>query len=138
MQPKKNPWEENEKTYLFDNPLNLYAFVIVNQLSKQLNFDYKEIERIYYNYYCRDQFALEHTDSKNDDHISIIYNFHTTDGGTVINGKKYQDQASQAKIFKSKWLHSSWPCVKDKGRVSLNIKLREYNDNIKITNIKTS
>ena len=112
------------ETDIFNNPLNLYAFVIVNQLSKKLNFDYQEIERVYYNYYCRDQFAVEHTDSKFDDHISIIYNFHTTDGGTIILGKKYQDRASQAKIFKSNWLHSSWACEKDKGRVSLNIKLK--------------
>ena len=53
--------------------------------------------------------------------ISILYNFHTTDGGTSILGVKYDDVASQAKIFKSEWLHSSYPTVKDKGRVSLNI-----------------
>ena len=40
----------------------------------------------------------------------------------IIQGEKYPDKIGQAKIFKSKWWHRSWPCVKDKGRVSLNIK----------------
>ncbi len=114
---------EKETIHPFDNPLNLYAFVIANQISKTLNFKYKEIERINYNYYCRDQFATGHTDCENNNRISILYNFHSTDGGTEILGKKYLDIASQAKIFKSSWLHNSWPTVKDKGRVNLNIKL---------------
>ena len=106
---------------LFDDPLNIYAFVIVNQISKRLKFEYKRIFRVGYNYYCRNQCATDHTDSKHNNFISILYNFHTTDGGTSILGIKYDDVASQAKIFKSEWLHSSYPTVKDKGRVSLNI-----------------
>ena len=114
---------EDEKIHPFDNPLNLYAFVIANQISKILNFKYKEIERINYNYYCREQFATSHRDCENDNRVSILYNFHSTDGGTEILGKKYPDIAGQAKVFKSSWLHNSWPIVKDKGRVNLNIKL---------------
>ena len=118
------PAKEEDEKFSIENPVNVYAFVIVNQLSKILGFDYKEIQRIYYNYYCQNQFATEHIDSEKEDEISILYNLHTTDGGTIILGQKYQDKASQAKIFKSKWLHSSYSTVKDKGRVSLNIKFK--------------
>jgi hypothetical protein len=111
----------NFQENLFDDPLNIYAFVIVNQISKRLKFKYKNIFRVGYNYYCRNQCATDHRDSKCNNFISIVYNFHTTDGGTIILGKKYDDVVSQAKIFKSEWLHSSYSTVKDKGRVSLNI-----------------
>ena len=110
--------------FSFDNPLNVYAFVIINQLSKNLGFEYEKITRVGYNYYCRDQHATDHTDSFTKDEISIVYNPHTTDGGTKILDKKYPDIAAQAKIFKSIWLHSSWSTVKDKSRVSLNIKIK--------------
>ena len=77
-----------------------------------------------YNYYCLNQQAADHTDSLEENEMSIIYNPHTTDGGTKILDKEYPDVASQAKIFKSTWLHSSLSTVKDKARVSLNIKFR--------------
>tara|TARA_R100000329_G_scaffold16942_1_gene17204 strand:+ start:46 stop:612 length:567 start_codon:yes stop_codon:yes gene_type:complete len=106
----------------YNEPLSIYCFIIMNQLSKRLDFDYKKITRIIYNYYCRDQFCTEHVDGNTDNEFSIVYNLSTTDGGTIIQGQKYSDKSSQAKIFKSKWLHSSWPIDKDKGRVTLNIK----------------
>jgi hypothetical protein len=106
----------------FDEPFSLYSEIIVNQLSKQLKFEYKKITRIMYNYYCREQCATEHQDGTDDNEFSLVYNITTTDGGTIIQGEKYPDKGGQAKIFKSKWWHSSWPCDKDKGRVSLNIK----------------
>lgn len=118
-----NTKKENEDYSCFLNKfLNIYAFVIINQISKRLNFEYKKILRVTYNYYCREQFATEHTDSENKNEFSIVYNPHTTDGGTIILGKKYQDISGQAKIFNSNWLHSSYPVVQEKGRVSLNIK----------------
>ena len=115
--------EEGEREQIeFDEPFSLYAEIILNQLSKQLKFEYKKITRIIYNYYCRNQFATEHQDGTEDNEFSLVYNITTTDGGTIIQGEKYPDKIGQAKIFKSKWWHRSWPCVKDKGRVSLNIK----------------
>ena len=111
-----------EEKIEFNEPFSLYSEIILNQLSKQLKFEYKEITRIMYNYYCRDQFATEHQDGTEDNEFSLVYNITTTDGGTIIQGEKYPDKIGQAKIFKSKWWHSSWPCDKDKGRVTLNIK----------------
>ena len=118
--------EKNEEnnTHIFNSPLTTYGFVVTNQICKTLGFTYKKITRIAYNYYCRDQFAMEHTDSEENDEVSIIYNPFTTDGGSIILGEKYQDIACQAKVFKSNWLHSSWPTVKDKARVSLNIVIK--------------
>ena len=118
------PKNRDNNAHIFSCPLTTYGFVITNQIAKSLGFTYKEIIRITYNYYCRDQFAQEHKDSENDNDISIIYNPFTTDGGTVILGEKYQDIASQAKVFRSNWLHNSWSTVKDKARVSLNIVIK--------------
>ena len=112
--------EEQEIPY--NEPLSIYSFVVLNQLSKQLNFSYKSLTRIIYNYYCRNQLTTEHVDGNADNEFSIVYNLSTTDGGTIIKGQKYPDKGGQAKLFKSKWLHSSWPIDKDKGRVTLNIK----------------
>lgn len=106
----------------YNEPFSLYAMIIVNQLSKLLKFEYKKITRIIYNYYCQNQSSTEHVDGDYDNEFSVIYNPTTTDGGTIILGEKYPDVVSQAKIFKSKWLHSSWPIDKDKARVSINIK----------------
>jgi len=118
------PKNESNNFGVLNCPLTMYGFVITNQICKNLEFTYSKIIRIAYNYYCRHQFAGEHTDSKEDNTISIIYNPITTDGGTIILGQKYQDIGSQAKVFNSKWLHSSYSTDKDKARVSLNIVLK--------------
>ena len=119
-----NTYGDEDKEFSFNDPLNVYAFVIVNQLSKNLGFKYEKIDRVNYNYYCQNQHATDHTDSSEKNEISIVYNPHTTDGGTKILDKKYPDIGGQAKIFKSNWLHSSYSTIKDKGRVSLNIKFK--------------
>lgn len=106
-----------------DDPLNLYTLVIANQISERCGFDYKKIYRTNWNYYCKNQKATPHIDDPKENLISIIYNLHTTDGGTIILDKEYKDVASQAKIFKSNWEHSSSSVTKDKGRVSVNILL---------------
>tara|TARA_R100001530_G_C4314651_1_gene153998 strand:- start:99 stop:650 length:552 start_codon:yes stop_codon:yes gene_type:complete len=114
---------ENHQNFLND-PLNLYALVIVNQISRKLNFEWDKITRVNWNYYCKDQAATSHGDAFGDEYFSILYNPHTTDGGTVILDKPYKDTASQAKFFKSSWLHHSLPPIKDKGRVALNIVIK--------------
>jgi hypothetical protein len=115
----------NLNTDPFD-PLFLWARIITAIATEKINAsNFKRITRIHYNYYYKDQEGTGHIDNKNDNYISILYNLHTTDGGTEILNKFYSDKIGQAKVFKSNWYHKGI-CVKnDKARSSLNIVL-EY------------
>jgi hypothetical protein len=105
------------------NILNLYTFIICNKLTEILKFNYRSILRVHWNYYLTGQEGRGHVDQEEDNFISILYNPHTTDGGTEILNKTYMDKLGQAKIFKSNWLHRGIATKKDKSRVSLNIVL---------------
>jgi len=105
------------------NILNLYTFIICNKLTEVLKFNYKSISRVHWNYYLTGQEGKGHVDNDRDNFISVLYNPHTTDGGTEILNKIYTDKMGQAKIFKSNWLHRGIATKTDKSRVSLNIIL---------------
>jgi hypothetical protein len=106
-----------------NNILNLYTFIICNKLMDVLKFKYKSISRVLWNYYLVGQEGKRHMDDKRNNFISIVYNPHTTDGGTEILNKVYTDKMGQAKIFKSNWQHRGIAIKKDKSRASLNILL---------------
>jgi hypothetical protein len=106
-----------------NNILNLYTFIICNKLMDVLKFKYKSIFRVHWNYYLAGQEGRGHIDEGKNNFISILYNPHTTDGGTEILSKVYADKMGQAKIFKSNWQHRGIAVKKDKSRASLNIVL---------------
>ena len=106
--------------------LHTYVYVIVNNIINNLKFKYKNIERIHFNYYLTGQSGQIHKDDNRDNFVSILYNPHTTDGGTEILGKTHLDQMGQAKLFKSNWDHKAIGTKKDKARSSLNIVLELY------------
>lgn len=108
------------------DPLFLWSRMITSIITWKLKIEsFKQIYRIHWNYYYGDQEGIGHTDQSENNFISILYNPHTTDGGTEILGKFYQDKMGQAKIFKSNWKHKGICVKKDKARTSLNIIL-EY------------
>lgn len=108
------------------DPLFLYSKVIVSTIMWRLNAPkFKYMLRTHWNYYYKDQEGTGHIDKTENNFISILYNPHTTDGGTEILGKFYQDKMGQAKVFKSNWMHRGICVKKDKARSSLNIVL-EY------------
>jgi hypothetical protein len=108
------------------DPLFLWARMIISTIMWKLKIEsFKNIFRIHWNYYYRDQQGIGHIDKPENNFISILYNPHTTDGGTEILGKFYQDKIGQAKIFKSNWDHKGICVKQDKARASLNIIL-EY------------
>jgi hypothetical protein len=108
------------------DPLFLWARMITSIITWKLKIEsFKNINRVHWNYYYGDQQGIGHIDKDENNFISILYNPHTTDGGTEILGKFYPDKMSQAKIFKSNWNHKGICVKKDKARASLNIVL-EY------------
>ena len=64
---------------------------------------------------------IDYEGEDEDKFYTLIYNFHTTDGGTEIDGIKYPDKMGQAKVFQNNTLHKAIPCVNDKIRFNLNI-----------------
>lgn len=108
---------------VLETPLNIYAKIILDTVMEKMNLNYTSIFRFYWNYYFPGNSAVEHIDHSNSNHVSIVYNPHTTDGGTKINGKFYQDVMGQAKVFNSQTLHEG--IIQEKGyRFNLNIIVR--------------
>jgi hypothetical protein len=108
------------------DPLFLWARMITSIIIWKLKIEsFKNLYRIHWNYYYGDQQGVGHIDHPKNNFISILYNPHTTDGGTEILGTFYQDKMGQAKIFKSNWDHKGICVKQDKSRASLNIIL-EY------------
>lgn len=108
----------------FNSMLFIYPRIITNIITHRCEINYKRVERFHWNYYYKDQQGVGHIDKEEDNYLSILYNPLTTDGGTQVNGKFYQDKNGQAKIFKSNWEHGGICCKKDKARASLNIVLQ--------------
>tara|TARA_E500000318_G_scaffold7589_1_gene7032 strand:- start:29 stop:580 length:552 start_codon:yes stop_codon:yes gene_type:complete len=108
---------------IIETPLNIYAKIILDTVMERINLKYTSIFRFYWNYYFPGNSAVEHIDHSNSDHVSIIYNPHTSEGGTKINGNFYPDVMGQAKVFNSQTLHQG--IIQEKGsRFNLNIIVR--------------
>ena len=107
----------------FNSMLFIWPRIITNIITQRLDINFKKIIRFHWNYYYKDQEGIGHIDDEKDSYLSILYNPHTTDGGTEIKNKFYQDKIGQAKVFKSNWKHRGVACKKDKARTSLNIVL---------------
>jgi hypothetical protein len=101
--------------------LILYSKIIFDIVNSKIKFKKFKLNRVYWNLYTPVAFPNEHQDNEKDNFTSIIYNPHTTDGGTIIDGKFYQDVMGQAKIFKSNVLHKGVAPKKDLARFNLNI-----------------
>ena len=106
-----------------DSPLNIYGKIIANTVAEKLEFDFKRIYRLFWNYYTKGQEGVGHYDLQSEKNISIVYNLMDTDGGTEILKQFYPDICGQAKIFKSNWWHRGVTTKEDKSRVILNIIL---------------
>ena len=105
--------------------LNDYAQLILDQVSKRLKIK-TEPHRFFWNLYYTTSISKYHKDWPIPNKCkTIVYNLHTTDGGTDIDGKIYKDKMGQAKVFESNLLHKGVSCVKDLVRINLNIIFRE-------------
>jgi len=101
--------------------LVLYSKIIFDLVNEKVNFNKIALNRVFWNLYTPIAFPNEHMDNENNNFTSLIYTPHTTDGGTIIDGKFYPDIMGQVKIFKSNILHKGVAPKKDLARFNLNI-----------------
>jgi len=108
----------------YDPILNVYADIIFKQILHELNLN-AYLYRVFWNMYYKNHSTFVHKDMDTSDWISVIYNLHTTDGGTEIDGKFYPDVNGQAKVFKSFIDHKGVSVTKDPVRFNLNMVLKK-------------
>jgi hypothetical protein len=113
--------ERNEEK--IQTVLNTYGKIICDIIVEKLKMNLK-IDRLFWNMYLKNAESEIHIDTLDPECISIVYNLHTTDGGTEINGKFYEDKIGQAKIFNSNIPHRGVAIRKDNVRFNLNIILK--------------
>ena len=104
--------------------INLYAQLILDIVADRLKI--RAVPwRFYWNMYLtptgEGHLHIDYEGEDEDKFYTLIYNFHTTDGGTEIDGIKYPDKMGQAKVFQNNTFHKAIPCVNDKIRFNLNI-----------------
>jgi hypothetical protein len=100
--------------------LNVYGEIIFNLIIKKLKVK-GVLDRIFWNMYLKESETELHTDRPYSNYFSVVYNLHTTDGGTEIDNKFYPDLEGQAKIFNSNTLHRGLGPKQDNVRFNLNL-----------------
>lgn len=103
----------------------IYSNIILHTVCEKLNIKNFDVDRIFWNLYTPLAYPKNHVDKSSNEYLSLLYNPHTTDGGTEIDGKFYADKMGQVKIFKSNTLHKGCAPKKDLARFNLNIVFKE-------------
>ena len=104
-----------------NSALNIYADIVFCRVKEFLKIKFKRPSRYFWNYYDSSSIAFEHTDSKDKNNVSILYNLHDNDGGTEIDGKFYKSKAGQAIVFSSNLLHKGVMSKNKDHRLNLNM-----------------
>jgi len=104
--------------------LNFYGFIIFDIIKEKLKIK-AEIDRLYWNMYFKGAESEIHNDKQVEGFKSVLYNLHTTDGGTEVENIFYKDLIGQAKIFDSHLLHKGIGSTQDNVRFNLNIIFKE-------------
>jgi hypothetical protein len=103
-----------------DSPLNLYGEIIYSIIKKNTKYNFLKPNRFYWNYYNNSSHTLLHTDKESNNFVSFLYNLHTSNGGTEINGTFYKSNCGEAIIFPSNLLHKAITSTDTKSRFSFN------------------
>ena len=106
------------------SPLNEEAFKITKIVCQKLNIKHYEIKRFLWNMYFPRNYTEYHQDEFTEEYLSILYNPHTTDGGTFVNNTFYLDKMGQGKVYKSMVEHKGNPPSQDAVRFNLNVLLK--------------
>ena len=109
--------------------LNVYAELILKKIismNPELSDYYPR--RFNWNYYNKSSSGTWHPDTLEPNHISIVYNLNTNDGGTYIGDKFVKSEAGRAIIFKSNIEHRGVGPTEDAQRYMLNIVLMKENN----------
>jgi hypothetical protein len=112
----------NEKSY--DDALNIYADVVYKKILEKFNIK-GQLLRFYWNMFYKNHNSKIHKDIPEKGFFSILYNLHTTDGGTEINNNFFPDVNGQAKVFNSFLDHKGIGPQKDNVRFNLNIVFKK-------------
>jgi hypothetical protein len=115
--------DKNNKISL-TNPLNFFALIVMETVCEKINLKNYDLERVFWNYYCSNMEGYGHKDKEENNYISIVYNLHTTDGGTEIEGKFFKDEMGTAKVFHSNLFHKGVSSKTEKARYNLNIIIK--------------
>jgi hypothetical protein len=108
----------------FDSPLNKEAYKITKKVCDTLEIKKYKIIRFLWNMYFQRNHTDYHQDEYTEDYLSILYNPHTTDGGTFVNNIFHVDKMGQAKVYKSMVEHRGNPPSKDAIRFNLNVLIK--------------
>ena len=110
---------QNNSTHDF---LNTCALIITEKIKEQFKIS-QGATRFFWNMYYPNHKSLGHIDDPKDDSVSIVYNLNTTNGGTMIDNKFYQDKAGEAKVFRSNLQHQGIGDTSNTCRFNLNVLL---------------
>ena len=97
------------------------ADFIFNKVKSILELTNVEPCRVLWNYYNRSSTGVYHVDNSEDNYYSLLYNLHSSDGGTIINDSFYQSKEGTALLFKSSTLHKGVGPTKNNQRFAVNI-----------------
>lgn len=100
--------------------LNIYGEIIFNIILEKLDIK-AELNRLFWNMYLKESEGDYHIDNENPNFISVVYNLHTTDGGTEIDNIFYNDLEGQAKVFNSNIIHKGFGPKQSNVRFNLNL-----------------
>lgn len=117
-------FDANQPENYYNNKLNVYAELILKKIvSEQQHLKKYQPVRYYWNYYNRASNGTFHPDTLEPNHISIVYNLNTCDGGTMIEKEFVKSEQGRAVIFNSSTSHCGVGPTKDPVRFMLNIVL---------------
>ena len=102
------------------SPLNIYADIVYTLIKNNTKYKFLRPERFYWNYYNNSSHCLMHKDKLDDHYVSFVYNLHTSNGGTEIEGTFYKSNCGEAIVFPSNFLHKAITPTDTKSRFSLN------------------
>jgi hypothetical protein len=111
----------------FNQKINSFGDLIVNQVFKQSKFEYKNINviRYFWNYYNRSSTGTWHQDASEYDpagnYCSIIFYLNDSDGGTYVDKEFVQHKQNCAIIFDSNTMHRGVGPTTAKQRIALNV-----------------
>tara|TARA_R100001163_G_C5065472_1_gene203440 strand:- start:2833 stop:3351 length:519 start_codon:yes stop_codon:yes gene_type:complete len=112
-------------SYCPNDVLNTYAYTVFDMVNKNTFTKFKQVNRIYWNWYHPGSEMKFHRDADGDNEYSILYNIHDNDGGTEIKinneVKFYKSIESKALVYPSIIYHRGVAPKKDFNRFSLNI-----------------
>jgi hypothetical protein len=112
-------FDENLKI-MIDTPLNLYAEIIYLTIKAQTKYKFIKPIRFHWNQYNSCSYSSKHKDNEDSFHASFVYNLHTNNGGTEINGVFYPSNEGEAIIFSSNNIHNGVTSTNTKNRFNLN------------------